>query len=488
MNKNLLLESTNEDVVLDFLKNTINGTKYEGNVFLAGGAVRDSVMGKKPKDLDFVVNGDLNSGINFSVWLANIIGNYKEGSNPVVYPRFGTSKLSLNGNKFNLPNIELEFVAPRTEKYSTGSRKPDVGNGTLKDDVFRRDLSINSLLQNVSTGEILDLTGHGISDIKNGVIRTTSEPDIIFADDPLRLLRVVRFSSKYGFKIEPDVLGGIKKNAHLIDSISKERISDELSKIIMSDRPSEGIQMLKDTGLLSHIMPEFNNAIGMTQNAHHKHDVFGHTMDVLSKTPPQLKTRLMALFHDIGKTLTRSVSPDGSVHFYGHEKVGQDIARDIMTRLKYPNDLINAVISGIGNHMSLKQGGDDAVGVSDKTLRKFAANVGDNLNDILDLIHADNISHADESAMPNQIELIRGRLNKLNNDLDNHKPKLPINGNDLIKIGLKPSPLFRDILNAVEDAWFENPNISRDEAMKIVNAMKGNNDVNEVKSLINRIK
>lgn len=286
----------------------------------------------------------------------------------------------------------------------------------------------------------------------------------------------------------PEFWDGIKKNAHLIDSISKERISDELGKILMSNTPSEGIQMLKDTGLLSHIMPEFNESIGMTQNEHHKDDVFGHTMNVLSNTPANLKTRLMALFHDIGKTLTRSVSPDGSVHFYEHERVGQDVARNIMTRLKYPNDLINAVVSGIGNHMRLKQGGNDSSGISDKTLRKFAVNVGENLNDILDLIHADNISHSDSSSMPNQIDNVRKRLNSLNTDLTNNRPKLPINGNDLVKIGLKPSPLFRDILNAVEDAWFENPNISKEDAMLIVNNMKSKNDINEVKSLICRMK
>lgn len=473
--------STNEDAVLYFLRKIIHNTKYENKVFLAGGAVRDVVMGEKPKDLDFVVCGNLNSAIDFSVWLSKIIGNFKDGSNPVIYPRFGTSKLSLIGNTFNLPNIELEFVAPRTEKYTVGSRKPDVDSGTLKDDVFRRDLTINSLLQNVSTGEILDLTGYGVSDIKNGIIRTPSEPDVIFVDDPLRLLRVVRFSSKYGFKIEPSVLDGIKKNAHLIDGISKERISDELNKILVSNRPSEGILLLKDTGLLSHIIPEFNETIGMVQNQHHKDDVFGHTMNVLSNTPANLTTRLMALFHDIGKALTRTVSSDGHVHFYEHERVGQDVTRSIMTRLKYSNDIINAVVSGIGHHMNLKHGGDDANGITDKSLRKFVASVGDNLNDILDLIHADNVSHADTSVMPNQIRLIKDRLSKLNSDIDKQKPKLPINGNDLIKIGLKPSPLFRDILNAVEDAWFENPDITKDEAMSIVNQMKCRCNDNEDK-------
>lgn len=488
MQKELLQENTQEDTVLEFLKNIISGTEWDGKLFLAGGAVRDEIMGKKPKDLDFVVNGDLNAGINFSIWLANQVGNFKEGSNPVIYPRFGTSKLSLNYNRYKLPGLELEFVAPRLEKYTTGSRKPDVSDGTLRDDVYRRDLTINSLLKDVSTGKVLDLTGNGVNDIKNGIVRTTSDPDIIYADDPLRMLRSVRFTVKYGFKMEPNVLEGIKKNAHLITGISNERISDELNKILVSPSPSQGIEMLKETGLLGYIMPEFNAAIGMTQNQHHNKDVFGHTLDVLGNTPANLNTRLMGLFHDIGKTLTRTVSPDGGVHFYGHEQAGEEVVKNIMTRLKYPNDLINSVVMGVRSHMNFKQGGDDATGVSDKSIRKFAANVGDNLEDILDLIHADNIGHADASSMPNQVNNIRTRLSTLNANIDKNKPVLPINGNDLIQLGMKPSPLFREILNAVEDAWFENPNITRAEAMAIVNNLKGQGDINEVKSLMDRMK
>lgn len=346
----------------------------------------------------------------------------------------------------------------------------------------------NSLLKNITNGEILDLTGHGVDDIRDGIIRTTSEPEIIYADDPLRMLRTIRFTVKYDFKISDDLINSIKKDAHLINNISSERISDELSKILVSKDPSRGIELLRDTGLLKYIMSELNDTVGMTQNKHHKDDVFGHTMNVLKNTPQDLKTRLMALFHDIGKTLTRSVTPDGSVHFYEHERVGMDVAKKIMTRLKYPNDLINAVISGIGSHMLLKHGGDDSTGISDKSLRKFSARVGENLNNILDLIHADNISHSDESSMPNQINIIRQRLEKLNTDIENNKFKLPINGNDLLAMGLKPSDQFKEILSAVEDAWFENPNITKGEAMSIVNKMVKSNEQKKLNEQISRIK
>lgn len=485
--RNILIESTQEDVVLEFLAKFIKNTQYENLVYLVGGAVRDEIMGLKPKDLDFVVDGDLNAGIDFSVWLAKKLGNFKDGSNPVVYPRFGTSKLTLNGNKFNLPPLELEFVAPRKEEYTSGSRKPDVTSGDMSAEVSRRDLTINSLLKNISTNEILDLSGYGVDDIKNGIIRTTSNPDLIYGEDPLRMMRTIRFFVKYGFKLHPTIIPAIKKNARLITSISSERIMDELNKILISPRPSEGVDMLKETGLLSHIMEEFNDAIGMTQNQHHKDDVFGHTLNVLKNTPGNLKTRLMALFHDIGKTVTKTVTPDGAVHFYGHEEAGQEIARKVMSRLKYPNEMINAVVSGIGAHMSLKHGGMDASSVSDKTLRKFASKVGENLEDVLDLIHADNISHSDESSMPDQIAKVRERLKSLNMNIDNNKPKLPINGNDLLKMGLKPSPFFRDVLLAVEEAWFENPNISKDEAIAIVKKMSSQKEISEMKSLFNRV-
>ena len=332
--RNLLKEGTLEDTVLEFLKKVIYGTEWDNKLFLVGGAVRDEIMGKSAKDLDFVVNGDINSGINFSIWLAGKLGNYKEGSNPVVYPRFGTSKLSLSNNNSNLPNIELEFVAPRVETYSANSRKPEVIGGELKDDVFRRDLTINSLLKNVSTGEILDLTGNGIDDIKNKIIRTTSNAEVIFKEDPLRMLRAIRMTVKFGFNLDMDTIRVITKNACLIDTISKERISDELNKILLSQNPSLGIRLLKTTGLLPYIMEEYNETVGMKQNQHHTDDVFGHTMSVLKNTPPELKTRLMALFHDIGKVLTKTVSPEGNVHFYDHESAGVDIVKNIMTRLK----------------------------------------------------------------------------------------------------------------------------------------------------------
>ena len=222
---------------------------------------------------------------------------------------------------------------------------------------------------------------------------------------------------------------------------------------------------MNELGLLQYVAPEFQQMIGMTQNAHHEHDVFDHTMAVPAKTNPELVRRRIALFHDIGKLVTREVTPTG-VHFIGHEMEGLAIAEKIMSDLKYPKIDIDAVKLGIEHHMKLKHGGEDAVKLSDKSLRKFKIAVGQYLEHILDVIHADNTAHASASAMPNQIAAVRKRLDTLDiKEVD--KPVLPITGNDLIAIGIKPGPMIGKILSAVTDAWYENPSITKDQAMQI---------------------
>lgn len=465
--KELLMEGNKEDVILDFLKSIIKNTQWENHVFLAGGAVRDELMGKDPKDLDLMINKP-NGGILFADWVTKKIGNHKPGSNPVVFPRFGTAKFNLNGvshNGIDLSGTDIESVMPRSETYTAGSRKPEVGFSSLKGDAERRDLTVNSLFKNLSTGEILDLTGKGIDDLKKGIVRTPLEPSQTFTDDPLRMLRVVRFYAKYKWNIPMYILKALKANANQLENISAERIQDELNKMLMTANPDKAVKLLKVTNLLQYVVPELKQAIKMTQNKHHAMDVFGHTLDVLKKTQPVLVQRLMGLFHDIGKVVTRSVTPTG-VHFYGHEKAGSEMTEQILKRLKYPNEIIDAVKTGVANHMRLKHGGDTAVDITDKSLRKFVSDVGDQLENILELIHADNIAHSEASSMPNQIDFVKNRLKSLENTTS--KPKLPITGFDLQKeLGLKPGPIFTEIMKAITDAWFENPSISKSEALDI---------------------
>ena len=454
------MEGAKENAALDYLKNLIKKSPYEGKVFLAGGAVRDELMGIDAKDLDFVINMK-NGGIKFANWATKKMKNHKRGSNPVTFERFGTAKFNLVGiehNGFKLDDIDVECVMPRTEEYEDGSRKPKVGSGTLEDDVERRDFTTNSLLKNLSTGEILDLTGMGKSDIKKGIIRTPLDPDIIFSEDPLRMLRAVRFTMKYDWDLPLFMIRSMKSNASKLKQISVERVQEELNKMLMTDSPDRAIKLLQVTGLSRYVFPELDRLIKLEQNKYHKEDAMEHTLSVVKGTPKKLTTRLMALFHDIGKEATKEVI-DNEIHFYNHEKIGAEMTEKILKRLKYPNDIVDAVVLGVRNHMKLKHGGPDSFGASDKTLRKFKVNMGEHLEDILNLIHADNIAHESGFDMPNQIEAIRKRLDSLG--VPQGKLKLPINGDDIKKkLKLKPGPVIGDLLRIVLDEYMENPKVN----------------------------
>lgn len=458
--KDLLMEGAKENAALDYLKNLIKKSPYEGKVFLAGGAVRDELMGIDAKDLDFVINMD-NGGIKFANWATKKMKNHKRGSNPVTFERFGTAKFNLVGIEhkgFKLDDIDVECVMPRTEEYEDGSRKPKVGSGTLEDDVERRDFTTNSLLKNLSTGEILDLTGQGKSDIKKGIIRTPLDPDIIFSEDPLRMLRAVRFTMKYNWDLPWFMIKALKRNASKLKQISVERVQEELNKMLMTDSPDRAIRLLQVVGLSKYVFPELDKLIRLEQNKYHKEDAMQHTLSVVKGTPKNLVTRLMALFHDIGKEATKEVI-NNEIHFYNHEKIGADMTEKILKRLKYPNEIVDAVVKGVANHMKLKHGGADSFGASDKTLRKFKVNMGDHLEDILNLIHADNIAHEAGFDMPNQIEAIRKRLDSLG--IPQGKLKLPIDGDDIKKkLKLRPGPIFGDLLRIVFDEYMENPKVN----------------------------
>lgn len=468
-NKQLLMEQRATPVqMVEFLRAMINKSEWQGKVFAVGGFVRDELMGKTPKDLDIVIDKQF-GGVEFTTWLGKKLGIYIQGSNPVIFPNFGTANLRLDGvtwNGIDFSGESVDAVMFRAEQYhDPNSRKPtEVKFTDMKGDAARRDLTFNAIYKDISTGQLYDPTERGISDLKNGIIKTPSDPTAIYTDDALRMFRAVRFATQMGFELSPDIVDGIKANLHRLGNTSHERIRDELNKILTSKDPARGIRLLKDTGLLPYVAPELQTAVGMTQNVHHKHDVFDHTMEVLKNTKPELIQRLTALFHDIGKVATRSESPTG-VHFYGHEDVGTGIVDRVLRDLKYPTDIINMVKAGVKNHMRLKHGGDDAVKLSDKSLRKFKIELGDNLETVLDVIHADNISHADASSMPNQIEKVRERLKNLNMTVG--KPTLPLNGNDLKALGIPPGPRFGKILAAIVDAWYENPNMTKEQAISI---------------------
>lgn len=454
---------------ISFIKNAIKDTEWEGKVFMAGGAVRDEIMGNEPKDIDLLVNVP-NGGILFAEWITKKLGIYRV-TNPVIYPRFGTAKFNLRRQQYNgidLSEVEIECVMPRKEKYFKGDRKPEVSKGTLEDDVNRRDFTVNSLLKDLSSGEILDLTGMGKDDIKKGIVKTPLDPDIIFIEDPLRMLRAIRFTIKYNWTLPLFMIRAIKKNASSLQDISSERIQEELNKMLVNDNPDKAIRLLQITKLSKYIFPELDKLIKLKQNKFHKDDAMGHTLEVLRNTPPHLITRLSALFHDIGKAKTQKII-DNEVKFYTHEQVGAIIAKSIMRRLHYPREIINAVYTAVAQHMRTKQAGDEA-NISDKALRKLQKDLGPHLQHTLDLIHADNVSHADHANMPNQVPRIRKRYDELEDEYKNAPKKSPIDGNDVMDIlGLKiGGPIVGRILNVIEDIYLEDPTLSKEELTEIV--------------------
>lgn len=460
-----LTESKQAQQVLDIIRDATKDSEYEGKLYMAGGYVRDTLLGRDSKDVDFVVDGDAHSGLHAAEYIAKQLGIYKPESNPVIFPTYFTAKLTVPTPS---GKIDVEFVAPRKEKYTPGSRKPEVIAGELIDDVMRRDFSVNALLQNLHTGKILDLSGRGIADLKAGILTPTGDPDVIFGEDPLRILRGIRFAIKYNFTLPISVIKHIKKHATSLNNISKERINDEISKILVLNKPSRAFELFRITGILKVIMPELDQLVKLKQNAYHKKDAFGHTLDVLDASSPDLVRRLAALFHDIGKASTRT-EKNGKIQFIGHAQVGAEIARNIMNRLKYPNEMIARVSEIVRYHMDLKSAGADASNLKDSTLRKFIFRVGHNLEDLLDVIDADNVSHSEAASMPEQIAAIRKKIQQM--DVNSIlKTQSILDGNEIRELGAT-GPLIGKIKERILTKVLENPGLSRSDAVQIARNM-----------------
>ena len=234
--------------IINAISKSIKGTEYENKVFVVGGFVRDLIMGKDPKDIGLLIDGDINAGdgITFAEWFCKKENIFKKDSNPLVYGLYGTAMFQFMGEK-------IECVAPRSEKYQNDSRNPVVSSCTLEDDCFRRDFTINSLFINISNNELVDYSKNGLNDIKNKIIRSTSNPDVIFAEDPLRILRAIRFATRFNSTIEEKTFEGMKRHVDRLEIISKERIQDEFSKMITSDNPEFAIRLLFEIGAYKYV-------------------------------------------------------------------------------------------------------------------------------------------------------------------------------------------------------------------------------------------
>ena len=351
---------------------------------------------------------------------------------PVTYPRFGTAMVTVDGK-------QVELVGARKESYARTSRKPAITPGSLMDDVLRRDFTINTLLENLHTGDVLDLTGKGFEDIRARVIRTPRDPQRTFDDDPLRMLRAIRFATRFGFAIDPDTYSAIRESADRLAIISAERIRAEFVKIVMSPNASMGLEMLRETRLLDQFAPELAAMHGVAQNIYHLYDVWTHSLKTLELIPPDsgMILRLVALLHDIGKVETRSIDEHGTAHFYRHEAVGAEIARHVLRRLRFSNAVISRVSFLICMHLRV---GEYSAQWSDAAVRRLIRDAGDSLDDLVELTAADK--GAGNPAMDHvDLHAFRDHVNRVREKLSGQKIGSPLDGREIIEtLGLEPGP------------------------------------------------
>jgi tRNA nucleotidyltransferase/poly(A) polymerase len=458
-----------------YIKELIRGSVFEDKTYLVGGCVRDELLGRPSKDIDIVVA--LPSG---GIDLAKYIGK-RINKKPVIYENFGTAMLNFSGLTYMdviFDNSDqLEFVQTRKESYKSKDRKPEVSFGTKEDDAFRRDFTINALYKDIVNDEILDLTQLGISDLKNKVLRTTNDPDIIFKEDPLRMMRAIRFWLKYNLTMAPDLLQGLKDNAKYILDISAERIQDELNKILVLDNPDNAIDLMQKVGLIHYVLPELEELLGLNANPkYHSEDSFRHTLAVLKNTPPDLITRLSALFHDIGKGEAKEYLKDkGYYQFHGHDKAGQAMVKTILSRLKYSNEVIDTVSDVVANHMwSILINQEPTEKMTRKLLNKLKADV----NILLSVMESDMVlSHVDSSSAVHDqnkknLDTFKQHIDTITKSQGSTVTKVPISGTDIMdRFNLQPSKKVGELLDIALEYIYDHPNASKDEVLKYLDSI-----------------
>jgi poly(A) polymerase len=429
--------------VLQRLRVGLAGTPYEGKVYLVGGYVRDKLLKRRlPSDVDLVLEGD-------ALQLAQFL--YERGladHPPVTYPRFGTAMVHLG-------EIAVELVTARAESYHDASRKPaTVKPATLYEDALRRDFTVNTLLENLHTGAIVDPLGVGLSDLQARRLRTPRDPHETFYEDPLRMLRAVRFAVQLDFTLDPVAVQAIREQAERLKIVSIERIQAEFTRLMDSPPAAAGLQMLLEVGLLAQFAEPLLPMVGCTQNDYHLYDVWGHSLqtvqhiDPIGLTIPAWELRLAALLHDVGKPTTRTVGEDGTIHFYEHDRVGAEIARAWLRTLRYSNETIKRITTLVRLHM---RPGFYTPQWRDAAVRRLIRDAGDLLEPLLRLVEADiqaqrhDVIHADIAALRQRIAQVQATQPATH-------WRSPLTGEQIMqRFGLKPSPLVGQLKRYLEE-------------------------------------
>ncbi|MFA6097286.1 MAG: HD domain-containing protein [Candidatus Paceibacterota bacterium] len=421
--------------------------------YIVGGCVRDFLIDRDPNDWDVTTNAKPE---DIQRLFPHNFYNNKFGTVTVVDEK---------AKNENMKNIEITTY--RIDQGYSDKRHPDaiLFTPNLEEDLARRDFTINAMALKVESGkskvesrkakkyEIVDPFG-GQGDLKDKIIRAVGDADKRFNEDALRMMRAVRFASQLGFKIEKNTANAINKNRDLLKFVSCERIRDEFSKIILSDRSYDGVELLRETGLLRYVVPELEAGIGVGQNRHHIYTIYEHSVLSLKHCPSKkLEVRIAALLHDIAKPQTKAGSgPDAT--FYNHDFVGAKFARNIMTRLKFPNAVIDKVFLLVKNHMFYYNTGE----VSEAGVRRLISRVGkENLKDLMDLRIADRLGSGVPKAKPYKLRHLEYLIEKVSKDPISPK-MLKVNGNDIIKtLNVPPGPKIGAILKVLLSEIIEDP-------------------------------
>lgn len=417
--------------------------------FVIGGFVRDLILKRPSKDIDIVVVGN---GIELAEASAKVL-RVKQVS---IFKNYGTAH-------FRYKDLDVEFVGARKESYHQDSRNPSVKSGSLQDDQLRRDFTINALaisLQKLNFGELID-PFNGIQDLKNGIIKTPLDPIQTYIDDPLRMLRAIRFATQLNFKIEFKSLEAILNNSTRIKIITQERITDELNKIILSNEPSRGFKLLESTRLLHHFFPEMIALKGIeTINGKSHKDNFYHTLEVLdniSQNTNNLWLRWSAIMHDIAKPNTKRFEPDHGWTFHGHEDLGARFVPRIFKRLKLPLDhkmkYVQKLVRLHLRPIALVKGN-----VTDSAIRRLLFEAGDDIDDLMTLCNADVTSKNEFKVLKfkKNFELVSRKLNDVEakDKIRNFQP--PVTGEIIMKtFNIGPCAEIGNIKMKIKDAILE---------------------------------
>ena len=415
--------------------------------FVVGGYVRDLFLGRHSTDIDFVTVG---SGIRLAEKVAMSFG---PKTSIAVYSNFGTAQVKHGG-------LELEFVGARKESYSHNSRNPVVEDGALDDDQKRRDFTVNAMaisLNETTFGELVD-PFDGISDIGKKLIRTPLDPDVTFSDDPLRMMRAIRFATQLGFEIYPDTFEAIARNRERISIISKERVFDELEKIVKSPVPSKGFLLLERCGLLKIIFPELQALKGVeTIDGRGHKDNFFHTMQVLDNVAEKSENewlRWAAVFHDIAKPVTKRYDQKLGWTFHNHNYIGKKMIPGIFKRMKFPmNEKMRYVQKLVELHMRPIALVEDEV--TDSAVRRLLFDAGDDIDDLMQLCEADITSKNQEKVRryTDNFAVVRNKLVEIEEKdrIRNFQP--PVSGDDIMEaFGIPPSQVIGEIKESIKNA------------------------------------